>query len=191
MRKVIDQTQPRVFNDENVPAAEKIVSLFEPHTANIVKKFRDVQYGRKINLATERRGFLTYLRIEEGNLADVSLYMPVLDACQTDYERIPHSVVADGGYACQANVRGARELGAKRAVFNKPAGLGLYDIGLKKKTFDALRDFRAGVEGNISELKRAFGLSRATWKGHGGFMAYVWSSVLSYNLIQRVRLSSG
>lgn len=189
--KVIDQTQRRVFNDESVPAAEKIVSLFEPHTDIIVKKFRDVQYGHKINLATERHGFVTYLKIEEGNPADVSLYLSVLDACQKDYEKTPHSVVADGGYASQANVRRTRVLGAKRAVFNKPAGLGLHDMGVKKKTFDALRDFRAGVEGNISELKRAFGLSRATWKGHGGFMAYVWSSVLSYNLIRWVRFSSG
>lgn len=189
--KVIDQTERRVFDGERVPATDKIVSLFEPHTDIIVKKFRDVQYGHKINLATERHGFVTYLKIEEGNPADASLYMPVLDACQKDYEKTPHSVVADGGYASQANVRCARELGAQRAVFNKPAGLSLHDMGVKKKTFDALRDFRAGVEGNISELKRAFGLSKATWKGHAGFMAYVWSSVLSYNLIRRVRLSSG
>lgn len=187
--KVIDQTQRRVFNGERVPAAEKIVSLFEPHTDIIVKTFRDVQYGHKINLATERHGFVTYLKIEDGNPADVSLYVPVLDRCQKDYERTPDAVVADGCYASQANIQHARALGAKRTVFNKPAGLGLHDMGVKKKTFDALRDFRAGVEGNISELKRAFGLSKATWKGHGGFMAYVWSSVLSYNLIRRVRFS--
>ena len=44
--KVIDQTQRRVLNDEKVPASEKIVSLFEPHTDIIVKGARDVQYGR-------------------------------------------------------------------------------------------------------------------------------------------------
>lgn len=189
--KVIDQTQRRVFNGENVPASEKIVSLFEPHTDIIVKSLRDVQYGHKINLANERHGFVTYLNIEDGNPADASLYLPVLDACQQDYRMTPHSVVADGGYASQTNVRHARELGVKRAVFNKPADLGLHDMGVKKKTFDALRDFRAGVEGNISELKRAFGLNKATWKGHAGFLAYVWSSVLSYNLVRWVRFNSG
>lgn len=189
--KVIDQTQRRVFNGESVPASEKIVSLFEPHTDIIVKSYRDVQYGHKINLATEQHGFVTYLKIEEGNPADASLYRPVLEACRKDYQVTPQSVVADGCYASQANVRSARALGAKRTVFNKPAGLGLHDMGVKQKTFDALRDFRAGVEGNISELKRAFGLSRATWKGHDGFLAYVWSSVVSYNLVRRIRFSSG
>ncbi len=39
-----------------------------------------------------------------------------------------------------------------------------------KKTYDCLRDFRAGVEGNISELKRAYKMANATWKGHEGFL---------------------
>jgi len=54
-----------------------------------------------------------------------------------------------------------------------------------------LRNFRAGVEGNISELKRAFGATKANWKGLDGFKAYVWASVLSYNLMRLARLDSG
>lgn len=189
--RVIDQTERRVLHGETVPAAEKLVSLFEPHTDIIVKGMRDVQYGHKLNLATEQHGFVTYFNIEDGNPADVTLYRPVLDACEAAYQATPESVVADGGYASRENVRQARERGVKRAVFNKPVGLGLHEMGVKKKTFAALRDFRAGIEGNISELKRAFGLRRATWKGLDGFCAYVWSSVLSYNLMRWVRLCPG
>ena len=107
-----------------------------------------------------------------------------------DYEKIPNSVVADGCYASQENVKLAKALGVKRNAFSKPVGLTLGDMGVKKKTFDALRHFRAGVEGNISEIKRAFCAGKATWKGHDGFKAFVWSSVLSYNLIRLVRFSS-
>jgi len=189
--KVIDQTQRRVFDDEKVPASEKIVSLFEPHTDVIVKGFRDVQYGHKINLATQLNGFVTYLNIEKGNPSDAKLYLPVLEASQQDYATVPVSVVADGCYASHANVDRARALGVKRTVFSKPAGLGLHQMGVKKKTFQKLRNFRAGIEGNISELKRAFGISKANWKGLDGFNAYVWSSVLSYNLIRWVRFDSG
>ena len=35
--KVTDQTERRVFDGETVPAGEKVVSLFEPHTDIIVK----------------------------------------------------------------------------------------------------------------------------------------------------------
>jgi IS5 family transposase len=77
--KVIDQTERRVIRKESVHSSEKVVSLFESHTDIIVKGFRDVQYGHKINLSSERSGFITYLSIEKGNPADSSLFMPVLD----------------------------------------------------------------------------------------------------------------
>lgn len=187
---VIDQTQRRVYNDENVPADEKIFSLFEPHTDIIVKGERDIQYGHKINLATQQDGFITYLNIENGNPADSNLYQPVLKACEADYDQLPVSVVADGCYASQENVKKARELGVNKNLFTKPAGLTLTDMGVKQKTFDAQRDFRAGVEGNISELKRAYGAGKATWKGREGFNAFVWAATLCYNLVRAVRFSS-
>ena len=57
--------------------------------------------------------------------------------------------------------------------------------------YKRLRNFRAGIEAGISVLKRAFGLDRCTWSGWAGFKQYVWSSVVSYNLLAmaRTRLS--
>lgn len=174
-----------------MPSSEKIVSLFEPHTDIIVKSQRDVQYGHKVNLATQENGFVTYLNIENGNPADAVIHKPVLEACQHDYDTIPGAVVADGGYASQQNVRETRAFGVRQVVFNKRVGLGYHEMGVKKKTFKRLKDFRAGIEGNISELKRAFGMNKANWKGRDGFDAYVWASALCYNLIRWVRLDSG
>jgi IS5 family transposase len=191
MQQVIDQTKRRVIDKESVHSSEKLVSLFEPHTDIIVKGFRDVQYGHKINLSSERRGFITYLSIEKGNPSDKDLFLPVLDYHQSTLKGLPNSVVADGGYASQANVTEGRGKGIKRVVFNKRVGLTNQAMGVKQKTFDQLRHFRAGIEGNISELKRAFGASKATWKGHDGFKAFVWSAVISYNLTRLARLQSG
>ena len=190
LSKVIDQTQRRVFNDERVPVSEKLVSLFEPHTDILVNGRREVRYGHKVNLATQDDGFITYANIEMGNPADNTLYLPVIEACSNDFDCQPMATVADGSYASQANVTAARALGVKRVVFHKRVGLSYHQMGVKKKTFDALKRFRAGIEGNISELKRAFGLARVTWKGLEGFKAYVWSAVLSYNLVRMARFSS-
>lgn len=122
--------------------------------------------------------------------SDKILYLPVLEACHEDYGQLPVATVADGGYASQANVEQARTSGVKQSVFNKPVGLSFHQMGVKRKTFEALKKFRAGTEGNISELKRAFDMAKATRKGDEGFKAYVWSSVLSYNLIRMIRFSS-
>ena len=51
-----------------------------------------------------------------------------------------------------------------------------------------LRNFRAGIEANISCLKRAFGLDRCTWRGLAHFQSYVWSWVVAYNLALFARL---
>lgn len=171
-----------------MPSSEKIVSLFESDTDIIVKGFRDVQYGHKINLGSEESGFITALTIEEGNLGDKTLFVPVLDYHQSVLGRLPRSVVADGGYASQANVKTGRAMGLKHVVFHKPVCISLTAMGVKSKTFIALRHFRAGVEGNISELKRAFGAAKAKWKGHDGFKALVWTSALSCNLVRLARL---
>lgn len=187
--RVIEQTERRVINGESVPSSDKLVSLFEPHTDIIVKGFRDVQYGHKINLSTEVSGFITALSIEDGNPGDKSLFLPVLDFHQSVLGQLPRSVAADGGYASQANVAAGRDMGLKHVVFHKPVGVSLTAMGVKSKTFHALRDFRAGIEGNISEFKRAFGATKAKWKGHDGFKAYVWASALSYNLVRLTRLS--
>ena len=49
--KVIDQTKQRVIQGETVPACEKIVSIFEPHTDIIVKDRRDTFYGHNVCLS--------------------------------------------------------------------------------------------------------------------------------------------
>ena len=50
-----------------------------------------------------------------------------------------------------------------------------------------LRDFRAGIEGCISFLKRCFGLDRCSWRSFASFKAYVQASVLSFNLLVLAR----
>ena len=114
-----------------MPASEKLVSLFEPHSDIIVKTNRDVQYGHKINLATQAEGFVTYLNIEKGNLSDKILFLPVLDASEKEYGCVPVETVADGGYASQANIELGREKGVDRTVFNKRCGLGYHQMGVK------------------------------------------------------------
>jgi IS5 family transposase len=94
--KVVDQTVRRVINKESVPSSEKIISLFEEHSDVIVKGFRDVQYGHKINLSTEKHGLITSLSIEKGNPADSDLFLAVLDAHQKNLKELPHSVASDG-----------------------------------------------------------------------------------------------
>ena len=48
--QVIDQTERRVLEGESVPAAEKVVSIFEKHVDVLRKGTREPVYGHKMFL---------------------------------------------------------------------------------------------------------------------------------------------
>ena len=81
-------------------------------------------------------------------------------------------------------------MGVRDVVFHKKRGLSIESMVKSRWVYRKLRNFRAGIEANISCLKRAFGLSRCTWRGWAHFKAYVWSSVVAYNLALFARLAA-
>ncbi len=182
IKRVIDQSSRRVFQGESVPATEKIFSLFEEHTDIIVKGRREIQYGHKLNLGCGRSGLILDAVIEEGNPADVERFIPMLDRHIEIYGCAPRQMAADGGYASTENLREAKERGVKDVAFHKNRGLAVMDMVKSNWVYRKLRNFRAGIEAGISCLKRAYGLGRCTWKGMEHYAAYVWSSIVAYNL---------
>lgn len=185
--KVISQTDRRVFKGETVPASEKAVSFFEDHTDIIVKKRRETEFGHKIFLTGGSSTMILDCLIVRGNPADTDQFVPVLERHKERHGRMPRQVSADGGFASKANLAFAKEHGVKDAVFAKKRGLSVLDMAKSAWVYKALRNFRAGIEAGISTLKRAFGLDRCTWKGWEGFGRYVWSSIVSYNLLVLAR----
>jgi IS5 family transposase len=73
-------------------------------------------------------------------------------------------------------------------AFYKKSGLRIEDMVRSRWVYRKLRNFRAGIEADISRLKRAYGLARCTWSGLDHFRAYVWSAVVAYNLALFARL---
>lgn len=186
--RIIAQTERRVLAGEPVPAGEKLVSLFEPHADIIVKGSRDVDYGHKLNLTTGKSGLILDLVVETGNPADSERLLPMLERHIAFYGAPPRQAAADGGYASRANLRGAKACGVRDMAFHKKCGLSIEDMVTNRWVYRKLRNFRAGIEAGISCLKRAYGLGRCTWRGLDHFRAYVWSSVVAYNLALFARL---
>jgi len=186
--KVIDQTDRRVFKNENVPASEKVVSFFEDHTDIIVKKRRETEFGHKIFLTGGVSSMILDCLILRGNPADSEQYIPILERLKEQCGCMPRQVSADGGFASKDNLANAKKRGVKDAVFAKKRGLSVLDMAKSTWVYKVLRNFRAGIEAGISVLKRAFGFDRCTWKGWEGFGRYVWSSIVSYNLLVLARI---
>lgn len=173
-----------------MPAGEKLVSLFEPHSDIIVKGSRDTEYGHKLNLTTGRSDMILDLVIEAGNPAGSDRLLPMLERHIDFYGQAPRQAAADGGFATRNNLATAKAWGVSDMAFDKKAGLRIEDMVRSKWVYRKLRNFRAGIEAGISCLKRAYGLARCTWRGLDHFRAYVWSSVVAYNLVLFTRLKA-
>lgn len=187
VQQVVSQTERRVFRGESVPAEEKLVSIFEPHTDIIRKDGRDTYYGHKVTLTGGASGLLLDWVVEEGNPADTTLMTRMLKRQHEIYGRYPRQAAMDGAFASKENLDEGKALGVRDVVFAKKRGLAVTDMASSTWVYRQLRNFRAGIEGMISFLKRVFGLSRCTWKGAPSFASYVGASVVSANLLLLAR----
>lgn len=185
--RVLDQTSRRIRLGDIVPASEKIVSIFEEHTDVIRKDYRDTYYGHKVCLSAGKSSMILDCKILDGNPADVTLALETVTRLTEIYHRSPRQVVFDGSFASKENLRDIKKLGPRDVVFTKGRYLKISDMAKSTWVYQNLRRFRAGIEGCISFLKRAFGLDRCTWRSLRSFKSYVWSSIVACNLLLMAR----
>jgi transposase, IS5 family len=188
--RVIEQTQRRVLNGESVPANEKLFSLHEPHTDIIKKGDRQIQYGHKLNLTSGQTGMIIDMVVETGNPCDSIRAVRMVERQIEIYGKPPRQTCFDGGYACMKNLNDIKSLGVKDVAFHKKKGIKQEDMTKSAWVYRKLVNFRAGIEGNISTLKRRYGWYRCNWKGLSHFKAFAWLAVVSYNLTTMARLLS-
>ena len=185
--RVVDQTERRVLLAEQVPAQEKVVSIFEEHTDIIVKDNRDTYFGHKIFLTGGASKLIIDCVITDGNPADSTQTEQMLDRQKEIYGRYPLKVALDGCFASKENLEKAKEKNIKDVCFAKKRGLEVEDMCRSQWVYNRLRRFRAGIESGISWLKRCFGMTRCMWKGLRSFKSYVWASIVSANLLTIAR----
>jgi IS5 family transposase len=186
-QRVMDQTSRRVLEGQSVAAEEKLVSIFEEHTDIICKDRRKTFYGHKICLSSGASSMILDCKVLEGNPADSTLAKTMADRQVKIFSRPPRQIVFDGGFASKVNLSDIKGLGVKDVAFSKGPGLTIGEMVKSSWVYKRLRDFRAGIEGNISFLKRIFGLDRCCWKSWSSFQSYVWGSILSFNLLVLAR----
>jgi len=189
VEKVIDQAYRRVVEKEKVPVQDKCVSIFEPHTDIIAKGGREVIFGHKLCLTQGKSKLILACDILAGNPADKTLAQPILKEHKDFYRESMNQFVLDGGFSSKANATFLKKEGIKELTFSKNPGLKLEDLVSSHKVHKKLMHFRAGIEGCISLLKRAFGLGRILTRGLEGFKATVQCAVVTHNLVLLAGLS--
>jgi len=193
VERVLRQAQRRVIEGVAVPAKEKLVSLFEPHT-QIVKRGkggRAVEFGRKIRLDEVEGGIISGYGVLPEAGSDAPYLKASLENHQERFGKAPRLLAADRGLSSPENDRLAREAGVKRVVIPYAGKAPPERVKQEKERwFRRGYQFRAGVEGRISVLKRRFGLECCLDHGEEGLARWVGWGVVTANLVQIARATA-
>jgi len=184
-QQVIQQATRRILQNEQVPASEKIVSLFEEHT-DIIRRGKEshpVEYGHKVWLNEVEGGLVSHYRILDGNPSDEQQWKPSLKAHLKTFHQPPHQASGDRGLFSEANAQLAHDLGVKKVILPQPGHRSKTRLRHEHQAwFLKGRHWHAGVEGRISVLKRAHNLGRCLAHGLTGFHSWVGWAVIAGNL---------
>ena len=181
-KRVINQAFRRIVQQEKVPANEKVVSIFEPHSDIIVKGLRDVVFGHKVCLTTGPSCLILGLRVLDGNPKDSTLVPHILADHQETFHAAPERAAFDGCFASTANRNLLKQAGVQELTFSKNLSMPLDSLVSNPRIHRMLRRFRAGAEGCISFVKRVFSFRRVLDRSKETFAAALHLGAAACNL---------
>lgn len=187
MQQVVDVARRVQVQGETVPASEKVFSIFEPHTELIKRGRREkpVEFGHKVLLCQTEEKFITDYEVYEHQAADNVLTEEVIRRHRKLFGQRPEVLAADKGFC------------PEKSKFEELAKL-VGNLAIPRRMQDFMdkvlahcQAFRAGIEGTISGLKRAFRWFRCFFRGFKGFARNVGLGVFCHNLIVLAECESG
>jgi IS5 family transposase len=179
MRTVVHNAQRAQIQGETVPARERVFSIFEPHTELIKRGRRQkpVEFGHMVLLCQAPEKFITDYDVLAERIADCELTEVVIDRHENLFGETPEVLAGDKGF-CPAAEKYAQ---LEERVDTLAIPRRMRDFA--DEVMSHWQAFRAGIEGTISGLKRAFRLARCFYRGFKSFAASVGLGVFCHNLI--------
>ncbi len=180
--KHLDLVDRRLLQHQVIPTAEKVYSLFEPHTEWITKgKLQPpVELGHRILVSTDQHQLIQDYAGPVG--ADVDQSVPVASRLLARYgEGQIASMSFDKGFTRQED-RALLELFIPQVIMPKRGRKSAEQSEAESiKKFVALRKAHSAVESAINALEH-HGLNRCLDVGPEGYTRYIGYGVLAYNL---------
>jgi len=182
--KFADQVERRIIKGEEIPAEEKIFSIFEPHTEWIYKgkQNKGVELGHLLLVTTDQHQFIVDYKVMEKQ-KDPAQVKPLLERIKQNYpaQKIEsHSF--DKGFWSKDNFDALEHSSVEMPVLPKRGRHNKEDKERENNPdFKKLRRKHSAVESNINMLEH-HSLNRCVDKGLPHFKRYVGLSILAYNL---------
>jgi IS5 family transposase len=186
VQQVLRQTKARVLQGIT-PHANKILSVFEPHT-EIIRKgkaSKPNEFGNLVKVQEAENQIITHYEVFAERPEDSRLLIPAVEQHQRQFGRPPRMVAADTGFYSLKNERTIQAMGVRRVAVPSRSTKSSERRKLQRtRWFRAGQRWRTGCEGRISVLKRRHGLSRCRYRGFEGMQRWVGLGVIADNIIQ-------
>jgi IS5 family transposase len=186
VEQVIYQARTRVLEGGKVPAQDKIVSLFEPHTRVLQRRKTGVlvEFGRHVVLDEVEGGIITRYRILPAGVGEHGELLTAVAHHQAVFGHPPDLVVGDRGFHLPPiQATALHQAGVKRVAvpWQGPASTERRALEHSRAWRRRYR-WRAGIEGRIHSLRRDYGLKRCRDHGEVGMERCVGWGVLASTL---------
>jgi IS5 family transposase len=181
----------RVFEGETVPAADRVFSIFEPHTELLKrgKARKPVEFGHMVTIGQTAEKFISFYNVEERSRHDIQVGNEALRAHKRIFGVYPDAFAADKNYYGGPLHREKWERKIETYAVGKKGRRDKMETEREHgMVFRLLQKFRAGCEGSISVLKRVFGLYRSLFRSFKSYASSIGSIVFCHNLVVYSRL---
>lgn len=183
--QVIHQARTRVLEGGQVPAEQKVLSLFAPHTRVIPRHKGGAaeEFGRTVVVDEVEGGIVTRYHILEDGVTEHGELAAALAHHQRVFGHPPRPATGDRGMHAPENERVAREAGVRHLVIPRAGPLSPAQRARERDPRWRRRyRWRAGIEGRINSLRRDYGLKRCADQGAEGLERCVGWGILASNL---------
>ena len=188
---IIYQADQRVLQGISLAPDEKLFSLFEEHTELLKrgKSGKPTEFGHKVLFCQTGEKFIHHYKVMPKRIEDKELLEPAIEAHKELFGHYPDLLSTDKGfYESMQQISSLEKKIAIVSIAKKGRrNQKQYERETTEEFIDGQR-FRAGSEGSISVLKRAFKLGKCFFKGFKNYAASVGLAVLCHNLVLLTRL---
>ena len=179
----------RIMAEEEVPVAEKIISLSDSDASFIVKGGWNTVVGYRPQLARSGSGFVTALVLPRGNAADSRHLVAMVKEQITNTGVIPAMTSTDDGYSSQEGREEVLGLGVEVVSISGAKGKRLLEAQQwKSRPYRQARAERSAIESLVFTLKEGFEFGEMSRRSHENVLAEMLEKVLAYNISQIIRV---
>jgi hypothetical protein len=183
-QQVCDTTRRRVLLGETVPNADKLFSIYEPHT-QLYKRGKagePIQFGRLLLVYEDAAGFLVHQHLMDRHAQDVDVPVEQTRVLQLRLENKIKEISFDCGFHSPENQTELAKIVPLVCLPKKGKHQSAAQEASASDEFRGARRRHSGVEAAIGALQAGNGMKRCRDKTELGFERYLALGIFGRNL---------